>query len=139
MIEQSEVYAMVAQRGYCAGWTHAQFLCRQVTKLQEEMAELAEETLPNNSHWRDVLRATIYAGNKAAERFDSVVAGPFWQEAGAHVCEAGTMERIKDELADLQVVLFCAAQAASLLTGKGFDVVEAALEKAECDVERGIR
>ena len=48
-------------------------------------------------------------------------------------------EALAKELADLQVVLFCAAAALGELTGEPFDVVQAAREKATADVARGVR
>ena len=140
VIEQREVFELVKARGYLDDWTLAQFLCRQVVKLQEELAELTETALPNTGGWRDELRATLYAGNKARHRFDlpRETSLPRWRDAAGRVSGAGRVGKVREELADLQVVLFCAAQAVSLMCGP-FDVVEAALEKAEGDVGKGVR
>lgn len=140
MIEQREVFELVKARGYLDDWTLGQFLCRQVVKLQEELAELTESALPNTPGWRGELRATLYAGNKARHRFDLSweTSLQHWRDAAKHVSNVSRIMEIREELADLQVVLFCAAQAISLIL-EPFDVVEAALEKAEGDVEKGVR
>ena len=47
--------------------------------------------------------------------------------------------RAKQELSDIQVVVFCLAHALERLGGEPFDVVAAAVEKSREDVERGVR
>ena len=49
------------------------------------------------------------------------------------------VEEAKDELADLQVVVFALADALAESSGEDFDVIQAALDKARGDVERGVR
>jgi len=44
-----------------------------------------------------------------------------------------------EELADLQVVLYCAAATLGEILGREVDLAEEALRKARRDVERGVR
>ena len=128
MKEQNEVYEAVVARGYREGWRVDLFLARQVVKLVEEVAEAGALVawLPN--YFRAEIRN---AGASARWLFDSEEK---WVDQDVPEPEA-----LAKELADLQVVLFCAAAALGELTGEPFDVVQAAREKATADVARGVR
>jgi NTP pyrophosphatase (non-canonical NTP hydrolase) len=49
------------------------------------------------------------------------------------------VDQVRNELADVQVVLFFMAETLSEWTGVEFDVVASAVEKSGRDVERGVR
>lgn len=130
---QDEVAAAVTERGYRAGWTAGQFAARQIAKLQEELGELAELTATDAFYlkpwWLPHVRE---AARKCKWAFDS--AEHWWKHA-----IIADVERAKEELADLQVVIFCLADALGEISGEPYDVVQAAVEKAQEDVERGVR
>ena len=134
MNPQEEVFQAVKARGYVSDWTMRQFMSRQVAKLQEELGELAEICLNGSSPLsRDILFAMEVAGHT----FDNE--GPeFWEDAATNITMS-SFKQIRQELADLQVVLLCLAEATVKYSGTMFDVVEAAVGKSTSDIERGIR
>lgn len=125
---QQAVAANVAQRGYRDGWTDEQFAARQVAKLIEEAAELAETvhtyTIPRGlSRW---WKSTMHeAGKLSRTIFDGDVM--FWDRISLDT------NRAKAELTDVVVAALTLAQAL------GFDVCQAAVEKSAVDVARGKR
>lgn len=128
MKEQNEVYEAVVARGYREGWRVDLFLARQVVKLVEEVAEAGALVawLPN--YFRAEIRN---AGASARWLFDSEEK---WVDQDVPEPEA-----LAKELADLQIVLFCAASALSELMNQEINLVELAVEKATKDIERGVR
>ena len=130
--DQQQVYNAVAERGYTEGWTDEQFVGRQVAKLLEEGAEVAEclrRELVTTPFFVILARG---AGLAAREAFDNN--GETWDTA--HITDP---DKMIGELADVLVVLFCAAEGLSRMTGRKFDIVELAKRKALADVERGVR
>ena len=126
---QEQVAQAVAARGYREGWTAEQFLTRQLLKLVEESGEASSWVQDDAAGFFQALAASF----NAKRAFDSGVSYrmvrdfiPRWRE-------------FAKELADIQVVLMCAAQALSEMTGEPFDVAQAALDKATADVGRGRR
>ena len=140
--EQLQVVLATEKRGYKSGWSPVQFLARQVCKLQEELGELAD--LFENMPVADVpIFSTVnlnldyiitQTGKKARKAFDRTAA---WERVSSIDYE--DVEQTKKELADLQVVLFNAAGAIEDITGQPFDIIQAAVEKAEADIKRGVR
>lgn len=132
MTPQERVYQSVSDRGYTRNWTDDQFLARQLAKLTEEVAEavggVAVDAWTPTQDWLEQLH---WAGQSARAAFDDA---EMWDNAGPEDAVA-----LRKELADCQVVLFCAAQALARHTGESFDVVTAAVEKATADVTRGVR
>ena len=130
---QQEVYDAVAARGYTEGWTDGQFVARQLCKLTEELDEATLHIhLPDSRlSWGRWLFHLSNAGISARDEFDNK---DRWNDAWI-----SDLEALRSELADLQVVLFCAAEALARATGEPFDVVQKAKEKALADVERGVR
>lgn len=127
-VSQQEVYALVVERGYHAGYSEDQFAARQIVKLGEELAELATAfKLPEPM--AVMLRAL---GNQARHVFDCGA----WKGARLDQHHA---ERVLVELADLQVVLFVLAESISRVSGLEFNLLAAAMQKAASDVERGTR
>lgn len=127
MNAQEIVAANVATRGYANGWTDIQFAARQIAKAVEELAEAANHiTGPAHFHathyWLNDLKD---AGIAARIQFDQPL---HWRDIGID-----NIEKLQRELADVQVVLFAAAQALD------FDVAQAAIEKSSADVARGVR
>jgi len=121
---QDAVVDCVDKRGYRKGWTDEEFLARQLVKLLEELGELAEcMILPQNA--RNLL---VSAGKEAKALFDNeeIWAGSKWRD------EKSQLNAVK-EVADMQVVLFCAADAMQV------DSSAQAASKAKKDVERGTR
>ena len=128
MSKQDDVYNAVWLRGYMDGWTDEQFLARQVVKLVEEVAESMAHLLTMPGYFGAEVRN---AGASARWLFDRNEA---WEDVALR-----DVDGLANELADLQVVLFCAAKALGKMTGTRFDVVEAAVVKAQADVGRGVR
>ena len=128
MKAQDRVARAVEARGYRDGWSDEQYAARQVAKLGEELSELVGciaaydcdgERVQYNYEW-----LLEEAGRAARERFDS----PEW--LGAAILNA---HGAATELADIVVVAFTLADVL------GVDVVQAAITKAEADVNRGVR
>lgn len=115
---QQAVAAAIAARGYRDGWTADAFQARQIAKLQEELGELAQ-TFKGPFSLIDV------AGRQMKQYFDSPRG---WSGVSCLDPEAA-----RAELADVCVVALVLAEAL------GFDVVQAALDKAQKDVPRGVR
>jgi hypothetical protein len=129
---QSEVYNSVVDRGYREGYSAEQFIARQVAKLQEELWELAQRIdLPIQ-----VYRTIELAGKTSKEWFDK---GKFSLDDTS--CAVWGLQQ---ELADIQVVVFCLAEELSKMQSaqggvKRVDITKLALDKARKDVQRGIR
>ena len=132
---QDQVNWYVKARGYkCkpdgSAWSSEQFAARQVAKLCEELGELRRYTRqlglhdtgwPQYSKWERLLGQAAQVARQAFDEGD-------WEDAWVV-----SSKKAAQELADMQVVLFCLADAL------GVDVVELAREKAAADVERGVR
>jgi len=121
---QDAVVDCVDKRGYRKGWTDEEFLARQLVKLLEELGELAEcMILP-----QQVRNLLVPASREAKVLFDNkeIWSGARWR---------GEKDKINavQEIADMQVVLFCAADAMKV------DSSAQAASKAQKDVERGTR
>ena len=131
MTPQRRVFAAVQARGYTDGWTEAQFVARQVSKLVEELAEVAHEVPAVGA---TILIKLADVAEMAREEFDEKDAWtpPVWP-AFAERLWPDRRAAIASELADLQVVLFAAAER------MGVDIVALAVEKAEADVKRGVQ
>ncbi len=127
---QVETADHVAARGYRNGWTLEQFVCRQIAKLQEELAEAEHLTIVSGG-WL-LSQAMMRAGETARLTFDNKNA---WQGEIVIV----DPEALRDELADVQVVLLNLASAVEELTGRHYDVVHEAVRKSKVDVTRGVR
>lgn len=132
---QQAVCAAIRARGYLDGYTAAQVAGRQVCKLAEELAELAEQVI--GLDYATVL-AVALAGELGRRDFDN---GQEWRELDA--AAVSDLAAACQEAADLQVVLLALAgsldelcQAAGL---PAFDLLTAALSKAQADVKRGVR
>jgi len=127
---QERVVAAVEKRGYMKGWTAGQFLARQAAKLMEELGELAADmrgVLPVELHSR-----MQDAADSGRFHFDT----GYWHDG---IWDTDQLERIWKELVDMQVVLACAAGALEKVGRPGCDLMQGAVEKAEKDVERGVR
>jgi len=131
MNAQDRVARAVEARGYRDGWSDEQYAARQVAKLGEELGEAVENvaTLGRAAHlnaerasWEETVKSSAYWARMA---FDYM---PMWERAAVLDSEA-----LASEAADLQVVLFTLADVL------GVDVVQAAITKAEADVNRGVR
>jgi len=128
MNPQQQVARLVKGRGYWDGLEPDALICRHVAKLAEELAEVSDELynsiVPDETcsewWWKQ------YQAGKAARReFDSLDAWPEYKIL--------SHERMAAELADLQVVIL------SMSEVMGIDILALALEKAQADVERGVR
>lgn len=129
MKPQEIVAEAVRERGYRDGWTPAEFLARQLMKLQEELAEAAAlvNIKGQDGGWR---YDAAHAGMRARLAFDRA------QPLSVAVADP---TKLRTELADIQVVLFNAAEALSFLLEDFFDIEDAAIEKATSDITRGVR
>lgn len=139
MNAQQAVYAAVEARGYTAGWSSIQFLARQIAKLTEELAEAYDliEYDADDPLAFDFDLELGRAGRAARRFFDERTAWDRTEVGPQDVDEF--VASMRQELADCQVVLFCAAHALARFDGAPFDVVEEALKKATADVSRGVR
>lgn len=124
---QHDIASAVEARGYFNGYTDKQLFARQVCKMLEEAAELAEcVQLPGN-----VSAAAYIMGMEARRAFDDKGAWDYEPDIDA--------PRAMKEDADVTVTACCGGELLSRITGQPFDVVEAAVEKAVSDVKRGVR
>jgi len=130
MAPQTFVYSRVKARGYVDGWTQEQFVGRNLFKLAEELGEAVRCTHIGDYH-------TGATHNKFTCALEIIGTGEFasrqFDECQGWRVAIPDPDALRSELADLQVVLFCAAEAL------GLDIVRAATEKAARDVERGVR
>ena len=127
---QQRVMAAVYRRGYRDGWSAENFLVRQVAKLAEELGEVAEQIE------RGMSPGLAFAIRQAAG------SGKFHFDSGYWTCpplDDDQLEALAGELADMQVVLFCAAATVSEILGEEIDLVGMAVAKAETDIKRGAR
>lgn len=126
MNEQRTIYQAIESRGYVGDWTRDELIGRHLLKLIEETGELADAiNVPGSiNYW------PWHKLGKAAERsrllFD-YSSRRDWQ--GLTVNE----ELLAKELTDCAVVLFSFAELI------GLDLVQAAVDKATADIERGVR
>ena len=129
---QELVYTAVKQRGYRSGWTSAQYFGRNVAKLVEEVGELVGCQFDETHRFHDTM---MEAGDEAREAFDDL---PWWRDADVGLYP-GSIEETKAELADIQVVLFQLAAMVEEITGKPYDVVEAAVAKGYSRYRKGCK
>ena len=121
---QKQVASLVQERGYWDDLEPERLVCRHVAKLVEELGEATSHIGKLNPPFRWLIAADV-AAEVAREEFDNLDA---WQDY--YIC---SIDALKAELADLQVVLFSIAEVLE------FDIAAAALEKAQADVKRGVR
>lgn len=126
---QSRIAQNVIDRGYAEGWTPDQMVCRQIAKLVEELGEAVAHLCTMGeflnhpvAFWAD---AMDFAARRAKIHFDSKNT---WDDV-----YLDDLDALRTELADIQVVLFVAAHFL------GFDITQAALDKSNADVKRGVR
>lgn len=127
---QWRVFEAVKQRGYVGDWLPGQFLARQAAKLAEELGELAAEMgfampVPLQTTIQDAADQAKYAFDHGEWR------DTYW--------DTDQLQRVWKELADMQVVLYCAAMAVNRLLGEEQDLAQSAAEKSEQDIRRGVR
>lgn len=126
---QERVARSVEQRGYYSGWTDEELVNRHAAKLLEETVECAEEAwLP----WWVRLSARL-TGALARRAFDR---RRVWERTRPKNSEAHA--RFQKELADVQVVLLSAASIPNV-GHLPFNVIAAAVAKADADRARGVR
>ena len=125
--DQQKVYANTVLRGYRDGWTPEQFLARQISKLAEELAEVVYCTRGLDTN---LVLAILHAGAIAREQFDDK---KYWSDS------IEIRPEIQSEIADCQVVVFNMAESLTEITGKMFNVSEAAVAKSSADTKRGVR
>lgn len=136
MKQQKEIFQAVVARGYMNGWLLRQFAARQILKLVEEVAEVVEylvldESKPDAQTFRESIAA---AGQAARRLFDQSPADrPYF---------ALDYDNVKDllkEAADVQVILCCLVESINRDTWLGFDIMGEAHKKAVADISRGVR
>lgn len=134
---QRIVFENIQKRGYVDGYDPAVLLRRQVCKLIEELAEV-EQHSPLSGVGDDL--QTV--GQKARELFDNKQEWE-WVRLYAKVTDSQAAGLAK-ELADMQVVLFVAAECLANIMGEGpngerYSVLAAAFSKSIGDIKRGVR
>ena len=128
---QEAVAGFVAERGYRDGYSASGFAVRQILKATEELGEIV---VALGMHLPGLfVESLLHAANEARSLFDQG-----WGDEWGEITPQEARE-VLAELADLQVVLFCAAEALAEILGEDFDLARAALEKAKADVKRGVR
>ena len=132
---QRTVYASVCVRGYRHGWGAKEYMARQVVKLFEEIAELADLILPPAS---ELSRDIQLVSEVARDRFDNAPK-EFWKQCALRFDARGLVP-IKREAADVLIVLYNLASAIGEAEGRHFfNVATYAMEKSAEDVKRGVR
>jgi len=127
---QARIAAAVARRGYRDDWSEYQFLYRQIAKLAEEYAE-AFMTVQHNMP-DCFLRWIETVGDLGKWHFDH----GYWTDGRM---SQEDLLALLDELSDMQVVLSNATSAIEAILGERVDLMRLACEKAEKDIERGVR
>lgn len=134
---QSRIAAAVEARGYRKGWTDEQFAARQICKLVEELGELASAISLRRTGsiawhgWLEALKRASVAARAAFDFPPPDKKDPYSNSWG-HI-DTVDHEVIKQELPDLIVIISVLAQLV------GLNVLDAALDKSEKDIERGVR
>ena len=126
MSAQAQTVASVARRHYLDGLTDDELLARQIVKLVEELAELAEHVEADDPVLDDFLRNLAKIGKPARRLFD--------RKAAFVGAECVNTSAAISELTDCQVVIHVAAHALHIP-----DVGYAAQCKALADEVRGVR
>lgn len=135
---QKQISENIRARGYYEGYKPVPLMARHVAKLAEELGELGDEfymgacgTLLED--FESNLRHTKIYAKLVFDNSD-------WQSSSFLIDpnEKETVSKIKKELADCLVVIMSMAQIVSDNFGE-FDVLQAALDKSERDIERGVR
>lgn len=130
MQPQEKVYNAVVERGYHGGLTEQEFAVKQVAKLGEEFGELTDfvkTVIDSPPWWTYHIRMMAQDCRLAFDKMGN------WRNVKI---DAGNSAA---ELADVAVVVLLLSETISRITGQPFDVIQAAVEKAEKDVERGVR
>lgn len=127
---QNRITAAVARRGYRDGWLPGQFLYRQMAKLGEEYAEAFALVSSNMPGAMNMIVETL--GDMGKWHFDH----GYWTE---NYISHDELHALVGELSDMQVVMANAISAIEELLDERIDLMRLACEKAEADIERGVR
>ena len=127
---QDLVIQSVKRRGYREGWTNLQFLARNIVKLAEEFAEMADNITIDKKQTQGMSFRIWELGARARGVFDQ---GSFDR------VEMKNIDRLMKEAVDCQVVLFNIADACEALAGEPFDICQEAVKKSQADEKRGVR
>lgn len=133
MKPQDIVSKAVRERGYYnkpdgSEWTKEQLASRQVAKLVEELDELANQIGVADLHYDFWAFELEKAAISATRHFND--SDEWGQFANTVIFDE---DKAAIELADIQVVVFTLADAL------GVDVAQLAVDKAQRDIERGVR
>lgn len=130
---QHLVASEINRRGYRDGWTERQFIARQIVKLLEEASELLHGFGSINTKDDSLQFAADRVGQAARAMFDDKDSWSYLYN------RPDWLEKIRAEAADCAVVLMSLAEAVNRIDPAGYDLLLAALEKAQADVKRGVR
>lgn len=133
---QKQIYANVEARGYTEGWSQSQFLARNLFKLQEELAEVAEQVYPEG---HCIITLEDFDSLCAIEKAGEMSRNTFKTSRFNYPVNVIDPSSLAKELADCQVVLACMAETLGKITGEDIDLMQVALEKSGADIERGVR
>jgi hypothetical protein len=133
---QSIVHENCRSRGYVNSWSYGAFLVRNVFKIIEEVWELYGTILVNKPTSIILTNIDFHLREAAIRAETQFIAAIKNQTPDINPVN---MDDVKKELADVQVVVFNIAAALSELSGSYFDVVQAAVDKSESDIKRGIK
>jgi hypothetical protein len=127
---QRRIEKAVQERGYREGWSAKQFLGRQVAKLLEELSEFCTPLLGIVPEY--LYGEIVVAGDMGKFQFDH----GDWKDGYLSV---EMTKKLREELYDMQVVLVNMAAAVEAILNEECDLMKGAAEKAEGDIERGVR
>lgn len=127
---QRDVFMSTVKRGYLGRWSIVEFAVRQVAKAMEELAELSESVLVSDTRVKGLFAEMQKIGEMARAVFDDETVN--WRSGVDY-------DKFCEELADLQVVVFNAADAVAIAANTPYSSAVAAVEKARADIERGVR
>ena len=133
---QTKVVEAVAARGYFDGWTPIQLFGRQVAKMLEELSELARlmniQVMDSGNYaLQDFALDVNIIGRRAKVLFNDPNK---WNNVSLIDTESDIFERMRHEAADMQVDLFCIAEAIERISVSTFDLIGAAVEIAEAEM-----
>jgi hypothetical protein len=131
MSAQKQVGHLLFSRGYTSKHATA-WVVKSYLKMLEEVCELGR-LLPIAPELREELgmvekwaKEDFDTAVRQGDKYDPVISG-------------SRRLAIEQEAADVQVTVFDLANGIGVMTGVGFDISAAAIDKATADIERGVR
>ena len=127
---QRDVFMSTVKRGYLGKWSIVEFAVRQIAKAMEELAELSETVVASDMRVKNLFAEMQEVGELARTVFDDEAVN--WRSGVDY-------DKFCEELSDLQVVVFNAADAIGIAANETYSSAIAAVKKARADIDRGVR